>query len=81
MPTLTAADTYGPRVCQVRLDDIIVDIFDPVVATEAEPGGSEAGDLPSRPLTGGLRRVSLLVPEASADGLRHLAREYRAGTG
>jgi phosphatidylserine/phosphatidylglycerophosphate/cardiolipin synthase-like enzyme len=25
--------------------------------------------------------LSLLVPEASADGLRHLAREYRAGTG
>ena len=33
---------------------------------------------PSRPLTGGLRRVSLLVPEGSADGLRQLAREYRA---
>jgi hypothetical protein len=27
---------------------------------------------------GGLRRVSLLVPAACADGLRQLAREYRA---
>src|SRR5260370_20928778 len=28
----------------------------------------------SRPLTGGLRRVSLLVPETSAEGLGHLGR-------
>jgi hypothetical protein len=27
--------------------------------------------------TGGLRRVSVLVPEATADGLRRLAREFR----
>jgi hypothetical protein len=32
----------------------------------------------SRPLTGGLRRVSLLVPVESADGLRQLAWEFRA---
>jgi hypothetical protein len=32
----------------------------------------------SRPLMGGLRRVSLLVPETSAEGLGHLAREFRA---
>jgi phosphatidylserine/phosphatidylglycerophosphate/cardiolipin synthase-like enzyme len=32
----------------------------------------------SRPLTGGLRRVSVLVPKGSADGLRQLAREYHA---
>jgi hypothetical protein len=25
-----------------------------------------------------MRRISLFVPEASADGLRHLAREFRA---
>ena len=37
------------------------------------------GQRPSRdPLpSGGLRRVSLLVPEASAEGLRRLAREFR----
>jgi hypothetical protein len=32
----------------------------------------------SRPLMGGLRRVSLLVPETSAEGLRQLTPEFRS---
>lgn len=41
-------------------------------------GALMRGRRSASPPTGGLRRVSLLVPEASADGLRQLAREFRA---